>query len=408
MLGSLFTQVRRAIGSMTYIFWEEMRGVFHDQGVFIFFILVPLAYPLVYSYIYSGEVVREVPAVVVDADHSSLSRDYIRHVDATPDVEIVGQCADIEEARTALKFREAYGVIYIPEDFSRNLARGEQAKVTVFCDMSGLLYYKSLVLSNTSVSLAMNKNIKIERSGASTVAQGAQIAYPIEYEEVALFNPATGFASFLLPAVLILLLQQTMLLGVGMSAGSMREGSKYRDLIPLSRHYDGTLRILFGKGLAYFMVYLLVSVYVLCAVPRMFNLVQLPDPLTLLGFIVPYLLSCVFFSLTASVFIKNRETCMMLFVFTSVPLLFLSGISWPGSSISTFWRYVSYAFPSTFGINGFVKINSMGASFPEVRFEYIGLWVQCSIYFVLSFFVYRWQVIQTRLRTVKNYRRSRS
>lgn len=399
--------VRRGIQSMTYIFWEEIRGVFHDQGVFIFFILVPLAYPLVYSYIYSREVVREVPAVVVDADHSARSRDYIRRVDATPDVEVVGQCADIEEARDVLRLRDAYGVIYIPEDFSRNLARGEQAKVTVFCDMSGLLYYKSLVLSNTSVSLAMNKEIKIERSGASTVAQGEQVAYPIEYEEVALFNPSTGFASFLLPAVLILLLQQTMLLGVGMSAGSMREGNKYRDLIPLSRHYEGTLRILLGKGLAYFTVYLAVAVYVLCAVPRMFNLVQLPNPLTLLGFIVPYLLSCVFFSLTASVFIKNRETCMMLFVFTSVPLLFLSGISWPGSSISTFWRYVSYAFPSTFGINGFVKINSMGAAFPEVRFEYIALWLQCAIYFVFSFFVYRWQVIQSRIHVVKVYRKSR-
>ena len=196
-----------------------------------------------------------------------------------------------------------------------------------------------------------------------------------------------------------------MLLGVGMSAGSMREGNKFRDLIPMNRHYDGTLRILFGKGLCYFVIYLLVSVYVLCAVPRMFNLLQLSDPLTLLGFIVPYLLACVFFSLTASVVIKNRETCMLMFVFTSVPLLFISGISWPGASIAPFWRIVSYAFPSTFGINGFVKINSMGASLWEVQFEYVGLWIQCAVYFVLSFFVYRWQVIQSRKHLVKEYRR---
>ena len=137
----------------------------------------------------------------------------------------------------------------------------------------------------------------------------------------------------------------------------------------------------------------------------MFNLLQLSDPLTLLGFIVPYLLACVFFSLTASVVIKNRETCMLMFVFTSVPLLFISGISWPGASIAPFWRIVSYAFPSTFGINGFVKINSMGASLWEVQFEYVGLWIQCAVYFVLSFFVYRWQVIQSRKHLVKEYRR---
>lgn len=403
--GGFWGAIRRGIQSTIYVFWEEMRGIFHDQGIFIFFILVPLFYPLVYSYVYSREVLHEVPVVVVDQDHSSLSREYIRNVDATPDVEIVAQCADIEEARMALKLNDAYGIIYIPETFSRDLAHGEQTNITLFCDMGSLLYYKSLVMSNTLVSLDMNKEIKIRRSGATTAQQEEMMAYPVKYEEVALFNPTTGFASFLLPAVLILLLQQTMLLGVGMSAGTMREGNKYRDLIPMNRHYDGTLRILFGKGMCYFLLYLIVSVYVLCAVPRMFNLLQIAVPETLLGFVVPYLLACIFFSMTASVVIKNRETCMLLFVFTSIPLLFLSGISWPGSSISPFWRYVSYLFPSTFGINGFVKINSMGASLWEVRFEYFALWIQCAVYFVASFFVYRWQVLQSRKHLVAEYRR---
>ncbi len=408
MLQPLIKKIQSGIRSTVYVFWQEMRGVFHDQGIFIFFILVPLFYPLVYSYVYSREVLHEVPVVVVDRDCSSLSRDYLRRVDATPDVEIIAQCADMEEARMKLKLNEAYGIIFVPETFSHNLAVGEQSSVTLFCDMGSLLYYKSIVLSNTLVSLAMNKEIKVQRVVGATERQGELIAYPIEYEEVALFNPTTGFASFLLPAVLMLLLQQTMLLGVGMSAGTMREGNKYRDLIPLNRHYDGTLRILIGKGVCYFLIYLLVSVYVLCAVPRMFNLLQLPDPLTLLGFVIPYLFSCVFFSLTASVFIKNRETCMLLFVFTSVPLLFISGISWPGSSISVFWRYISYLFPSTFGINGFVKINSMGASLWEVQKEYVGLWLQTGFYFITSFFVYRWQVLQSRRHLVKEYRRLKS
>jgi len=405
MFRPFVTALRNGIKSTTYVFWKEMKGVFNDQGVFIFFILVPLLYPLVYSYIYSREVLHEVPVVVVDMDKSMQSRDYLRRVDATPDLDIVAQCADVEEARMALKLNEAYGIIYIPDNFSRALVAGEQTSVTLFCDMGSLLYYKAVVLANTTVSLAMNKEIKIMRSGAVTAAQEELAAYPIEYEEVALFNPSTGFASFLLPAVLVLLLQQTMLLGVGMSAGTMREGNKFRDLIPMNRHYDGTLRILFGKGLCYFILYLLVALYVLCAVPRMFNLLQLSDPLTLLTFIVPFLLACVFFSLTASVVIKNRETCMLIFVFTSVPLLFLSGISWPGAAIPTFWKVISYAFPSTFGINGFVKINSMGASLWEVQFEYIGLWLQCAVYFVLAFFVYRWQVIQSRKHLVKEYRR---
>lgn len=100
--------------------------------------------------------------------------------------------------------------------------------------------------------------------------------------------------------------------------------------------------------------------------------------------------------MTASIAIRNRETCMLLFVFTSVPLLFLSGISWPGSAMPSFWKYFSYLFPSTFGINGYVRINSMGATLNEVAFEYRALWMQTGIYFLTTCFVYRRQIIQSR------------
>ena len=43
------------------IWRDEMQQVFKDEGVLIFFFLVPLAYPLLYSWVYNNEVVREVP-----------------------------------------------------------------------------------------------------------------------------------------------------------------------------------------------------------------------------------------------------------------------------------------------------------------------------------------------------------
>ena len=76
------------MNSVFYICQKELKAVFKDQGVLIFFLLVPLAYPLLYAFIYTGEVVREVPAAVVDMNKSTLSREFIRKVDATPDVKI--------------------------------------------------------------------------------------------------------------------------------------------------------------------------------------------------------------------------------------------------------------------------------------------------------------------------------
>lgn len=400
-------KIKEGINDVFYIWKEEFVATFKDEAVLTFLLLLPLAYPLLYAFIYTNEVVREVPTVVVDLSQSTLSRKYLHKVDATPDVNIVAYCNDLEEAKEQMRLREAYGIIYIPADFSNNLATGKQSQVSLFCDMSGLLYYKAIVMANTAVSLDLNKEIKIKLAHNTTEREDEITAYPIEYQDVALYNPANGFAAFLIPAVLILIIQQTLLLGIGTSAGTARENNKFRDLIPVNKHYTGTLRIILGKGLGYFMFYILLALYVVCVVPKIFTLPQVGEAKNLVLFIIPYLAACIFFAMTAAVAIRNRETSLLIFVFTSVPLLFISGISWPGAAVPEFWKYVSFLFPSTFGINGYVRLNSMGATLHEVAFEYKALWVQTGFYFSTTFFVYRHQILLSRKHIIQEYKRLR-
>ena len=407
---SLRNIILQGMNSVFYICQKELKAVFKDQGVLIFFLLVPLAYPLLYAFIYTGEVVREVPAAVVDMNKSTLSREFIRKVDATPDVKIQSHCADMEEAKLLLKESKVYGVIYIPESFSSDINKGIQTQVTLYCDMSGMLYYKAILTASTEVSLKMNKAIKVKCAGNTTDRQDEISATPITYEAVNLFNPQAGYASFLLPAVLILIIQQTLLLGVGLSAGTARENNRFRDLVPLSRQYQGTLRIVLGKSSAYFIIYAIVSAYILCVVPKIFSLVQIAQAGTLAAFILPYVLSCIFFAMTCSIFIHHREACMMIYVFTSVPLLFISGVSWPGSAIPAFWRVISWMFPSTFGINGYIAINSMGATLDQVLPEFRALWIQTGVYFLTTCIVYRRQIMLSRshaMERLKEFRRKK-
>ena len=95
--------IKQGIAGLFHICKEELKMTVKDQGVLIFFLLVPLAYPLVYAFIYTNDVVRAVPVAVVDADRSSVSREYLRRVDGCPDVRIVSYCSDMEEARLLLK-----------------------------------------------------------------------------------------------------------------------------------------------------------------------------------------------------------------------------------------------------------------------------------------------------------------
>ena len=138
------SQMKR-IYDIYYVFRREFYTVFRDHAVIVFFILLTLAYPLVYTYIYSDEVVRDVPVAVVDHSNSSLSREFIRDWGASPNVRIVAHCSDLEQAKILMHEKKIYGILEVPSDFSKSVARGDQAHVALFCDMGALLNYKALL-----------------------------------------------------------------------------------------------------------------------------------------------------------------------------------------------------------------------------------------------------------------------
>ena len=374
------------------IWYNELTTVVRDKGIMIFILFVPLIYPLLYSYVYTNEVVREVPVAVVDECHSTLSRKFVRRVDASPDVSVAARCTSMAEAEELLRRQAVYGIIRIPSSLDRDLWLGSQATIGLYCDMSSMLYYKALMLTATNVSLELNKDIKVDSHiHPSTQREDEIQRMPIRYEEVKLYNPQGGFAAFLIPPVLMLILQQTLLLGIGMAAGNTREKNQ-GSLIPLGHGYRDALHIVVGRMMFYLLLYLLLGIYAFTFVSRLFALPQIGDYLTFLAFLIPYLLACIFLAMTCSALVYRREDCIMLFVFLSVPLLFLSGISWPGAIMPDVWKYVSWLFPSTFGMNAYVRITSMGCSISDIRTEYWGLWIQTAVYFTLSCWLYRREI----------------
>ena len=388
----MLKQLYEGIQDICYVWWEEMKQVLHDDGVVIFFFVVPIAYPLLYSWIYNNETVHEVPVAVVDDSHSSLSRQFIRMCDASPDVKIAYYAQDIDEAKSLVSRQQVRGIYYFPPDFDLLVNRMEQTTVGVYCDMSLMLFYKAIFQTAQLVSMEMGKDIKLKLAHNYTSREEAISAQPLAFADVPLFNPAGGYGSFVLPAVLILILQQTLVLGIGLSAGTTRERSRYGWLIPVNRHYHGLMRIVWGKSLCYFMIYAVMATWLTIAVPRIFNFPHLAPWWDIAILMFPYTLASIFFGISVSCMVKYRENVMLLMVFISVPLLFMSGVSWPQSNIPAFWQGVSWVFPSTFAVRAFVRVNSMGASLNDVMTEYRMLWVHTFVYFCVACMVYRYQI----------------
>ena len=261
MKETLLHRIKEGLRDMCYIWAKEMRSTITDEGVLIFFILVPILYPLLYSWAYSSEVVREVPVAVVDLSHSHQSRQFIREFDASPDTKVAYYCTSLDEARQLVGKQVVHGVLYFPTDFQTRTLRMEQSHVGVYCDMALMLTYKAIYQTAQAVASHMNGEVQIALSGNPTDREDEILTEPLAFEEVPMFNPTGGYGSFLIPGVLMLIIQQTLLLGIGLAAGTARESNRYQDLVPVSRHYNGIFRIVLGKSLAYFMIYAVITAY---------------------------------------------------------------------------------------------------------------------------------------------------
>lgn len=396
-MSRLSYRVIHGMKDMFSIAFEELRKIFHDSGVIVIFFAAGLLYPITYGLIYKNETLHDVSIAVVDNSNSLMSRKYIRELDATPDVAVNYHCTDMAQAHELYAQSKVMGIFLIPSSFDKDIVSGMQTHVSVYSSMTSMLYYRCILTAANYVSLNLGARIQIQNlvNKGMTMHEAQVTAAPIENEGVALYNTKSGYASFLVPCVLILIIQQTLVLGVGILAGTEREEHRSSSLIPFQQMYHGTLRIVMGKALAYFIIYAFIAIYNLILMPIVFNLPHIFDFQTLCTFILPFLLAIVFFSMALSVFFTDRESVFLLFLFTSLPLLFMSGSMWPKEQIPIFWRMLSYFAPSTFAIQGFAKLNSMGASITQIGFECMGMWVQAAFYFVLTLIVYRWQIMES-------------
>ena len=386
------SDIRTAINQMVQITWKELRTIFKDSGVLLILIIAGLGYPILYSTVYLSESVDEIPVGIIDECGNSFSRGFASKIDATREVSLVG-CVNMDDAISKMKSRSIHGIIVIPKSFSKDIEGGKQTTVSLYVNMATFFIYKNIAMACNYVMLEENKNISLKRLSADglTEQEALASAEPLRNKMNLLFNEGNGFASFFVPGVLVLVIHQLLFLGIGMVSGTRREeraNSQVHTKEKVSQRE--VFRHIFGQGAAYFLIYSLIGSYILILVPRMFGLPHFASAWDIYRLLFPFLLAVIFFSQTCAVFIRNRETGMVMFLFFSVILLFLSGLTWPVSSFPAFWKYFSYIFPATFGVEGYLKINCMGADFSVIMPEFIALWAQAIFYFITASFSYRY------------------
>lgn len=375
---------------------EEFKTIAGSLAILLVLMGGIFMYGLLYNYMYAPDLVRKVPVAVVDRSHSELSRHYVRLLNATPQVDIVTTGVDYPEARNMMKQDLVAGILYLPEDFEDRVNRGEQSVFIVYESTSAFLYYLALQEASASSMLALNDDYRPEMLVFLPNQDAAKLsaAQPVGVVGTALYNPTKGYGTYLIPAVLIVIMFQTLLMVIGMVSGDERHNGSIVRLAgnPVNLSFGRMAQVVIGKTFVYGVLYAVFALFLLGLIPYMFGLPDIGHPLYIIMLMIPFLMATSFFGLTASLVFTDGDAPLLMIAFFSVGLIFLSGVSYPLELMPWYWKLTHYLIPAAPATMAYVKLNSMGASMAEIQSEYITLWVQCVFYFITACLVYRYNI----------------
>lgn len=370
-MNRLFKQLASYRQQTAAVIRNEFRTIFTDGGAMLILIFALLIYATVYSLAYGAQVLRDVPIGVIDECRTPTSRSLIETFNSGPNTYVAYEPASMEEARRLFYDRKIYGVVYIPSDYERHLYGGTQAQVAIYCDASYFLMYRQTFQELVSAIGQTGAMVEFQRliAKGANLPQAQATVQPVVYQTHNLFNPYLGYATFLMPAIILVIIQQSMLIGIGMVGGTWREFGLYRKLCPPGRRQMSTLPVVVGRGVVYAAIYAVTCLYVFGLHYRMFHFPMNGDPWAVAIFVAIYLVACIAMSIAVSTLFRYRENSLLLLLWTSIPILMLSGVSFPREGIPTWLYDFGKIFPSSHGVNGFIRLQTMGASLSEVFAE---------------------------------------
>lgn len=357
--------MRRYLVELWRVACEEWRSIWHDEGVVLITVFALFIYGISYSLGYGGEVLTEVPIAVVDEDRGDSSRELVRMIDASPKVSVAYELPDVGGVEPLLAERRVYGAVVIAPDFEKDILSRRPARVAILGDASYFLAYREVVEGCVAAIQAKNEQIVASSVGAYNP--------PLIYEQRNLFNPSFGYGIFVMPAIILLIVQQTALMGIGMLSATRRErGLRYAS--------SSAFVVTFGRLLAEFATYAVTLGFMLTVHYWLFDYPMRATWWRCVAVVVPYLLAVLLLAQSLGRLFRRRESPILWLLWLSIPFLLVSGASLPPQAFPRWLYLLGKVVPSSSAVEAWIAVQSRGASLADVAPELSILWILTIIF----------------------------
>lgn len=378
--------MRQRIGQFFRIALTEWKTMLRDPACMLIVVAGVVLYSFYYPFPYVHEVANKAPVAIVDLDRSAMSRELIRMASSMQEDTVVAIYSNERDAELALANEEIYGYMKIPNGLEADLRKGNNVSVGVYAHGAFILLYGNVATAFATAAGTLGATVQVKRivANGKTLAEAKAIRDPIPTRFFRMFNQSGGYGIYAVSAVLMIILQQTCLVGIGVMGGPRKnrhfhylKGCEETESAPLLLRY-------FGRSTAFILHYLVALFFYKLVVYHVFGFPDRGDMWLVLVFGILFFGATVNMGMWMAQFFKHRETALLFFACVPILVLFVSGFSWPQGNMPSWLRICGAFFPSTYAIPAWLKIQNIGASFTEVAPDLLRLFEQSVFYLVLG------------------------
>jgi len=372
------------IKSLLDILKREIKIVAKDVNIISIILMAPIFYSLFYGTIYINKVEREIPVVVYDEDHTETSKILTRKLDAHQMIKISEEVPDFQSGANRINSGDAQAMIYFPKGFEADLKLHKNVTLKSYLNTTRFLVSNDINMAVNETIIDYNTAIKLkffEQAGYS-YEQAKELTEPLKYDIRSLFNFTESYGEFLIPGIFILIIQQTLLIGLAESMAKEKESGTLGELFGLSG--NSIFKLIHGKGLLFTILYSAYAFFFFTFNYWLFKMNITGSVLALSLFTLLMIVAAVYLAIFISSFFQRKIVAVQFLTLTTYPVFFISGYSWPLTSMPAAIQYLAKVLPSTPYLSAFVRITKMGAGLSETMPEFIHLIILTIIFYIIT------------------------
>lgn len=380
---------------------EEWRFIFTNKRLLLVLFAAPVVLTLIFGASYSSGTLTELAVAVFDEDDSQLSRQLIQAIDASPTLRVAEQVSSAAEVERAIDEKRVWAGIVIPADLKEKLSKGEAMPVLAMIDGSNMVVTNIITKGLNQVVATMSAGVSMQ----GLMKQGMkddqiyQIISAIPFEYRILYNPALNYSDFLVYALVVIVVQQMLLLGIGLTVSREREQGTWERFAVWK---TSPWKIAFAKTVPYFFIGILDVLVVSCLTTYVFQMINRGTIWEVLA-----LSACFSFSLCGlgyliSLAFKEQVGALQICMLLAVVSFVLSGYTWPVEALPNAFQWIGKFMPLTYFLDGLKEVYLKGNSFEAIDTGLVNMFLIGMASYLLAFLATRFLSFSHRFKVLRS------